>query len=338
VFHAKLPTDPIRARLCERPIRKVWTVGSGTSWYSAVVAAHTWERVLHVDAEAISSLEFVNSVPHEMLGPDVAVIGISQSGASFILVAAMRRARALGCLTLGITAEPASLLAQAAEWIVDCATGPEDALAKTKGFTTTTLGACLVAHSLAGTPAVTETFTHELTAAMETIIACSRPKVADWALRFATVSAFFVVGSGIHVPTALEGALKILEVVKMPVIGREIEEMVHGSFNAVGPETGLVLLAGEIPQIDKVQGFRKAAESISAPLMTIADQAVADRSGTKDFDLVLPALRLPDLLPLLGIVPLQLLADRMAAQRGVDGDKPRHPSLYRLLKAKAIHV
>ena len=338
VFRAPLPADALRDALAQRSVRKIWIAGSGTSWYAAMVAAEAWERSTGIDAEPISSLELLNNVSDRALGRDVAVIGISQSGATFVLVSAIRRARALGCVTVGVTAEPASLLAQTAEWVIDCATGPEDALAKTKGFTTTTLAACLIALATAGQVTSVDSFADELVTAMDATIAQSGSRVDEWVRRFGGVSAVFVVGSGIHVPTALEGALKILEVAKLPVVGREIEEMMHGAFNAVGPETGIVLLAGDLPQIDKVQTLRKATAVVGAPLVTIADRAVFERSETKDFDLVLPGLGRPELLPLLGIVPMQMLADRMAVQRGVDGDKPRHPVLYGLFKAKAIHV
>lgn len=324
------------AAMRERAVSKVWMLGSGTSLYAAMIAAEYWEARLGIDCEAISSLEFSTSAAGSRPKPSTCVMAISQSGATFVLVEAIKSARARGCLTLGVTAEPDSLLAQTAEHVVLTHTGSEDALGKTKGFSTTAFAACLVGLLLAdsgqGVGAA-----QDLPDALSSVTRAVGGVVSQWVERLADARALFVIGAGQQLPAAWEGGLKILEVAKQTVITKELEEMLHGPFNAVGPDSAFILLAGPVGRVDRIAAFINGVQAVGRPLLSIAESGVPSPADLA-WDLVLPELTDPGFLPILGVVPLQILAERLALRRGLDPDTARYPFLYKILAAKSIYV
>jgi glucosamine--fructose-6-phosphate aminotransferase (isomerizing) len=323
--------------LRRRAVRKVWMLGSGTSLYAAMIAAEYWELRLGLDCEAISSLEFGNSAAATRLGSDVCVVAISQSGATFILVDAIATAREAGCLTLGITAEPQSLLAGAAAHIVLTHTGVEDAMGKTKGFSTTAFAACLVG-SLLHAPDMGMTRAADIPGATAAVTQSAVDMAENWADLLVDLNVLFVVGSGTLLPAAWEGGLKILEVAKQVVVTKDLEEMLHGPFNGVGPEAGFILLAGSVNRPDRLAAFLKGARAVGSRVLTLAEPGVARPEGEPDWDLVLPELADPGLLPILAVIPLQILAETLARRRDLNPDTARYPSLYKILAAKSIYV
>ena len=336
VLDAAFDHDALRAAFKSRPIRKVWMLGSGTSLFAAMIAATHWEHVLAVDAEAISSLEFAD-VPDHLLGSGTAVVGISQSGASFILVEGLARARRSGALTIGITAEPAALIGSAAEFLLPTATGPEDAMGKTKGFTTTAFAACWLGWRIKA-PGVVPAAYAGFPDAVAGVVEAVEQTVQHWIEKFVGVQAIFAVGSGGFLPAAWEGGLKVLEVAKQVVVTKELEEMLHGPFNAVGPSSGFILLASHIERQDRLDAFLKAVAALDLPVLAITDARTKVSAGPNILASGLPALGEPALEAILAVVPLQILADRLAAARGLDPDVSRYPFLYKILAAKSIYV
>ena len=328
------------ATLPRGPWRKLWCIGSGTSVYAGMIAANLCERLLQVDAEAISSQEFLLDVPDAQLGPDSLAIAISQGGATVTLTEAMSRARRLGTATVGVTAEASSPLAQAVEFLVDSRTGPEEVPPKTKGFTTTAAAACRFGLAIARMAGVDRSECDRLAAALAALpdrtaaaLAAAEAAAPSLAARLQNAAGYFVVGTGTLLPAAYEGALKILETAKLLAEGRELEEILHGYFNAIGPETGLILLAGPGAPPQKVAAFCRAAGMVGAPLVTVSLPGAP---------LAEPHLALPDpghaaLAPLLGILPLQVLSYHLALARGKDPDRTRYPELYAVFRTKTIH-
>ena len=333
---ARFDVGALSETFVRRKIRKVWMLGSGTSLFAAMIAVTEWERVLGVDAEAVSSLEFAD-VPAGALGASVAVVGISQSGASFVLVEALERARDAGCLTIGVTAEPAALIGRAAEIIVPTDTGPEDAMGKTKGFTTTAFAACRLAHLLTEQGEAGDVF-ERFPDVLEATITRAGSEVADWVRLLLDAQAVFAVGSGAFLPAAWEGGLKVLEVAKQVVVTKELEEMLHGPFNAVAPTSAFIFMAGHVERRDRVDAFLKAVAALDLPLLAISDARTVVTAGGRTLTFTLPTVGNPALEAILAVVPLQILADRLAQARGLDPDTSRYPFLYKILAAKSIYV
>src|SRR5437763_1773199 len=122
---AGLKAESFVSAFHDRKIRKIWIVGSGTSLYAAMIAAHSWEAELGIDCEAISSLEFLDETETSGLSPDVLVLAISQSGASLILLEGIRRANARGAVTAVVTAHPKAPIPLETGLVIETHTGPE---------------------------------------------------------------------------------------------------------------------------------------------------------------------------------------------------------------------
>jgi glucosamine 6-phosphate synthetase-like amidotransferase/phosphosugar isomerase protein len=338
---AGLKADALVEVFRARKIRKIWIVGSGTSLYAAMIAARSWERELGIDCEAAGSLEFLEEVEGRGLGADVMMLAISQSGASLMLLEGVRRANAGGAITVVVTAHPEAPIPREAGFVVEAYTGPEAALGKTKGFTTTAFAAVLLGRRIAmgaapDADALLQARYADLPEAYAAAIEGSRASAGEWAERFRDADALFVVGAGGQVPAALEGALKVLEVAKMPVIPKELEEMMHGPFNGVGPATGIILVADEMAQGQRLSAFIQGVKLIGTAFAGIAaGRAVAESHGP--FDLVLPPCEDEAARAVLGVVPFQILAHDLAAARGASIDVARYPQLYPVLASKSIH-
>lgn len=325
--------------------RRVFLVGSGTSAFAGEVSLPIWREGLGIETMAVTTLTFLHDHAPGRVDAGDLIIGVSQSGSTTGLVDGLELARSKGCLTVAVTADPGSALARAAEITVDSRTGPEDVFAKTKGFTTTALAACLFAAAVgrssgalaAETLAAIRASLELLPEAAERVIASAFAGASGWAARLATVDALAVIGSpGAQLTAAREGALKLLEVGKLLVAAYELEESLHGPFNAFGPRLGLVLLGARPEMGEKVAAFERGAASIDAPLVTVLEEGLGAEGGPAD--LVIPRLPYEPLSALLGVLPLQVLAAELARVRGVDPDRTRYPHLYEVFRTKLQHA
>lgn len=326
--------------------RKVWLAGSGTSMFAGAIAAAVWEQLLGIDCEVVSPLELLNAIPGALLSNESLVIAISQSGETWTLAEGVERARQHGAATVAVTSDARSLLAGKSDAVLDSKTGDEDVFAKTKGFTCTALAASLLGIALGreGTRVSPDTLTlveqslSRLPVLTEQAMRSAYERTSSVVRRFRDVDSLFVAGSGFQLPAAHEGALKILEIAKIPVVSQEIEESFHGYFNALGRRTGLVLLSGTLPQQEKLQAFRDAAATIEAPLCVMADASlVGSVFDEGDVDAVIPDMPFTPLSPLLGVLPMQILAYAFAEARGVSPNRTRYPELYQVFRTKTMH-
>lgn len=332
------------ARVPISDVGHVVFVGSGTSRYAGEVAAGVWRRLLGTCTHVVPTLPFLNADDGPALGPETLVVAISQSGNTLSLIEGVRHAAAVGSPTLGITANMESGLAEEADVTINTHTGQEAIYAKTRGFVTTALAASLAALELARSSArLTQSDAAQIEETLERLpdilsrtaeqVTATAGALAD---RLRTVRRLAVVGSGAQLPAAREGGLKILEVAKVLVSDYEIEESLHGPFNAFGADTGLVLLAGTIPQPQRLSAFIEAARMVGAPLVAIVEERVAANVLALGHDIQVPHLPFRPLSPLVGVVPLQVLAHELALARGVDPNATRYPRLYEVFGTKAV--
>lgn len=338
LLEAGLGAENFIETFIKRRIRKVWIVGSGTSLYASMIAARSWEAELGIDCEAMSSLEFLEEA-RSGLWPDALVLAISQSGASLILLDAIRQANAAGAVTAVITAHLDAPIPREAHFAFQTLTGVESNLGKCKGFTTTAFAALLLGRRLAmgaqdNADCALRAQYGDVPELMAATIQQSLPAIADWVVKFRLANVLFVVGAGVQVPIALEGALKVLEVAKMPVLARELEEMMHGPFNGVGPEAGIVLITDELAQAQRVSAFVEGAALIGTVFASVSSYSTLPPVNV---DLVLPPSDDPGIRTILGVVPFQLLAHDLAVARGVNVDTARYPQLYPVFASKSVH-
>jgi glucosamine--fructose-6-phosphate aminotransferase (isomerizing) len=267
-------------------------------------------------AFATPSLYTVYDAPPE-LGP-AAAIGISQSGASPDVVAVLAEARRQKRPTLAITNDPASPLAQTADWILPLHAGEERAVAATKTFlnsiaavallSTVAVGEAKRLRDLRSMPgAVSEQIERSLAAAEE----------LD---RYRDVESGSVIARGVNYGTAFEIALKIRELSGRPFEAFSSADLLHGPIAAVRPGRPAIVIA---PSGRTLTSLRAAVDKVrerGSEVLAISD----DREFLAAADTAFPLVRkVPEWLsPLLTVIPGQVAAVRLATLRGADVDSP----------------
>jgi glucosamine--fructose-6-phosphate aminotransferase (isomerizing) len=235
---------------------------------------------------------------------DVLFVAVSQSGGSPDLVDSLAAARGCGALTVAITNNPASALAEAAEIGLDLHAGPELAVAATKSYTAELLALRLL---LVGDTAVAA-----LPGAAERTLDSAAP--TDNAARYRFADRMIVTGRGYSYPTAREAALKLMETSYVSAQAFSAADLLHGPLAMI--DAGVPVIAIAVPG----RGSAAMTDAMSQLASTGADiLQVGPASGLPVHTDGVPE----DLLPVVEILPLQQLARQLALDRGIDPDRPR---------------
>jgi glucosamine--fructose-6-phosphate aminotransferase (isomerizing) len=309
-------------------VTRVYLVACGSSYHAGLVAKFAIEQWAAVPAEVEIASEFRYRNP--VLDPAALAVGISQSGESLDTLLALREARSRGARVLGVTNVVDSSIAREADAVLYTRAGPEVCVAATKTLLAQIVALQLLALTLAqvrGTRsavdiAATVDALSLLPAGIDEVI--SRAKEVDQvAEALAGARDFFYLGRNLGYPVALEGALKLKELSYLHAEGYPAGELKHGPIALIEPGTVVVGIATRNPLWEKFQSNISEVASRGATVVLVAndgDQAAADLA---DHVLWVPESE-PLLAPVLDIVPLQLLAYRLARLRGLDVDRPRN--------------
>lgn len=250
---------------------------------------------------------------------DALVLGISQSGRSPDLSAVLSEAKQQGALTAVMTNAPESDLAELGDVVLDLGAGIEKAVAATKTYTAE-LGAIAL---LSATLAESREMHQELAAVPGALAQAldTEPAAADAAARLRAVRYAAVIGRGFNYSTAFELALKLAELSYTSTQPFSSADFRHGPLAMVEKGFPVIVLAASGPLLGDVQAILKILGERRAEVLCIGDDpATGEMAGGS---LTVPHLVPEWLSPLPLIVPGQLLAMHLAAQRGYDVDSPR---------------
>ena len=312
-----------------RGIRRIVIVACGTAYHAGLVgryAIEQWARV-PVEMDIASEYRYRNPV----IGPDDLVIGISQSGETIDTLAAMRFARENGAKVLAVTNVMGSQATREADAILYTRAGLEISVAATKTFVAQVAAMYLLGLRLAelrGTlePAELTRLIKELKgipSAIEHTIEAVQDKVQEIAERHAANRFFLYLGRHIGLPVCLEGALKMKEISYIPTDAYAAGEMKHGPIALLDESTPVVCVATDSPVLDKVLSNAEEVRARGADVIAIASEG--DDRVTEVAEEILHVARTDWLLqPLLAVLPLQLLAYRVARANGLNVDQPRN--------------
>jgi len=315
--------------------QKVNIAACGTSWHAAQAGKFMIERLARVPVEVDYASEWRYRDP--IIGPQTLTMLISQSGETADTIAAQREAKAKGSRTLAICNVVGSMITREAAGTIYTHAGPEIGVASTKAFTAQLTALYLFALYLAemrGTiseerarQAVQE-LTH-LPGKLETLLTRDE-QVEELAKLYVRAQDFLFLGRGIHYPIALEGALKLKEISYIHAEGYPAGEMKHGPNALIDENLPVVILAArdendELSRLryEKTMSNLKEVKARSGQVIALATEGDQEIKHEADHVLYIPPA--PDeLLPILEIVPLQLLAYHIAVRRGCDVDQPRN--------------
>jgi glucosamine--fructose-6-phosphate aminotransferase (isomerizing) len=319
-----------------RDASQITIAACGTSWHAGLAGKFMIERLarLPVDVDYASEYRYRDPIA------DAKGIGllITQSGETADTIAAQRELIAKGSKTLAICNVVGAAVTREAQGTITTNAGPEIGVASTKAFTAQLTALFLFAMYLAqvrGT--ITEEQSRQLVdelskvpGKVEEILRSIDDQCCQLAKSFSTARDFLFLGRGIHYPIALEGALKLKEISYIHAEGYPAGEMKHGPNALIDETLPVVCIATKDPNdpssVLKYEKTLSNIQEVTARSGRVIAVAIAgdDQIG----QLVEHVIHIPQapelLLPILEVVPLQLLAYHIAVRRGCDVDQPRN--------------
>jgi glucosamine--fructose-6-phosphate aminotransferase (isomerizing) len=318
-----------------KEFRQVRIVACGTSWHAALAGKFMIERLARVPVEVDYGSEFRYRDP--LVGKDTLTVVISQSGETADTLAAQREAKHKGSKTLAICNVVGSMITREAAGTLITHAGPEIGVASTKAFSCQLTALFLLAMYLGQQREVLDEATSKhlveqltrLPGQMEDILRHDHI-YEDLAKSLFRSSDFLYLGRGIHFPIALEGALKLKEISYIHAEGYPAGEMKHGPNALIDENLHAVVLAtrdfsSEASRLLYEKTLSNIQEVKAREGKVIAVACEGDEEVVKTADHVIPIPTTHELLlPILEVVPLQLLAYHIAVRRGCDVDQPRN--------------
>ncbi|MDF1551485.1 MAG: glutamine--fructose-6-phosphate transaminase (isomerizing) [Deferrisomatales bacterium] len=311
-----------------REIRRLHIVACGTSWHAGLVGKYWIEQLARVPVEVSLASEFRYQDP--ILGPDIGLLLVSQSGETADTLAALAEGRGKGTPVLSICNVVGSSIARASDGVLYTHAGPEIGVASTKAFTTQLVTLYLLALHLAAVrkalPAADLKARVErlrtLPMAVEHALELD-PEVERVAKTIVDAKSALFLGRGLQYPIALEGALKLKEISYIHAEGYAAGEMKHGPIALVDNELPVISIATRGATYDKMLSNIEEVRARDGRILCVAtagDDAVA---GISEQVLYVPAFD-EELMPIITSIPLQLLAYHVAVFKGTDVDQPRN--------------
>ncbi|MBK8230284.1 MAG: glutamine--fructose-6-phosphate transaminase (isomerizing) [Candidatus Eisenbacteria bacterium] len=310
-----------------RSVERIVMLACGTSWHAAMIGEYMLEEYCRIPVEVEYASEFRYRNP--VIGPNDLVIVISQSGETADTLAAMREAQRRGARALGICNTVGSTIAREADGGIYIHAGPEIGVASTKAFTSQVAVLAVftlhLAHVRGMNPEVNQELIHELKAIPAKIerILKSDAQIVEIAKMFQKTTNCLYLGRGYNFPVALEGALKLKEISYVHAEGYPAAEMKHGPIALIDEKMPVVFLCTRDSAYDKVLNNMSEVRARRGRIIAIAtegDESVRERA---DQVIWIPHTIDP-LVPLLSVVPLQLLSYHVATLRGCNVDQPRN--------------
>jgi glucosamine--fructose-6-phosphate aminotransferase (isomerizing) len=251
---------------------------------------------------------------------DALVVGISQSGRSPDIVAVLEEARRQDALTVALTNDPSSPLADTADHVIDLRAGPERATAATKTYTTELLAAALLSTALDDATADEAADLARLPALIAEALSAEM-HARELAGAHAKRQRAVVLGRGYSYASAREWALKLQELALVAAMSYSAADFEHGPLALAEPGLPVLAVAPAGPELRaQLELLSRLKTDHGARLLVLSD---ADEARELDEGLPLPAGIPPWLAPIVEIVPAQLYAYHLTVARGLDPEQPR---------------
>jgi glucosamine--fructose-6-phosphate aminotransferase (isomerizing) len=308
--------------------KRIVIIGCGTSWHAGLVAEYLFEDLarIPVEVEYASEFRYRNPVIYE----DDIVIPISQSGETADTLAAIELAKSKGATIFGVCNVVGSSIPRATHAGAYTHAGPEIGVASTKAFTAQVTVLTLIAMQIARHRGrITDSRYHQLLNELESIpskvekVLLLNDLCKQLAARFKDAKNFLYLGRGYGFPVALEGALKLKEISYIHAEGYPAAEMKHGPIALIDENMPVVVIANKNETYEKVVSNIQEVKARKGKIIAIVTEGDTVVKGLADY-----VIEIPDaddlLMPLIAVVPLQLLSYHIAVMRGCNVDQPRN--------------
>jgi glutamine---fructose-6-phosphate transaminase (isomerizing) len=315
-----------------RGLTKVALVACGTSWHAGLVGKFLIERFAKLPTEVDYGSEY--RYRDFIVDEHTLVVVITQSGETADTLAALREARRRGARSVAICNVVGSMATREAEGTVYTHAGPEIGVASTKAFTSQLVALNILALYIAQVRgAIADADARKQIAAllhlpkqMEQALKASAV-VEELSARYMDRRDFLFLGRGINYPIALEGALKLKEISYIHAEGYPAGEMKHGPIALIDSAMPVVAIAPSDHLFEKMLGNIQEAKARGGAVIAVTTDGNDTLKSILDprTDAIVSLPRVPEMLvPVVTVLPLQLLAYHVAIRRGCDVDQPRN--------------
>lgn len=308
--------------------KRIIIIACGTSWHAGLVAEYLFEEYARIPVEVEYASEFRYRNP--IIYPDDVVIAISQSGETADTLAAIELAKSKGATIIGVCNVVGSSIPRASHAGSYTHAGPEIGVASTKAFTAQVVVLTLMALQVAkekGTLA--ESKFRQLLYELESV-----PSKIEDVLKqndlikhisdiYKDAENALYLGRGFTFPVALEGALKLKEISYIHAEGYPAAEMKHGPIALIDEAMPVFVIATKGPNYEKVVSNIQEVKARKGKIIAVVTSGDKDVKGMADHVIEIPETD-ESLVPLIAVVPLQLLSYHVAVMRGCNVDQPRN--------------
>jgi len=308
---------------------RIYIVACGTAYHAGMVGKYFMEKILRIPIETALGSEFRYRDP--ILDEKTLVILISQSGETADTLAALRDSKQKGATTLAIVNVVGSSIAREADHVLYTWAGPEICVASTKAYITQLIAIYLLGLHLAEIKrSLPQEEIHRLVSGMkelpdkvEQLITQREGQIVQTARELCRRPAFFFLGRGLDWVTGMEGALKLKEIAYIYSEAFAAGELKHGPLALITNEVAVVCVLTQSDLSDKMISNIKEVKAREGLIVMVAREGDEDAASVSEYLIPIPSVADP-LMPVLSIVPLQLLAYYAAKELGCEIDQPRN--------------
>ncbi len=311
-------------------INHVVFLACGTSWHAALLGKRFLEQLarIHVEVDISSEYRYRNPVA----SGDTLVIPISQSGETADTLAGLRLARSMFMPVVSLVNVMDSTIARESDGIMPLMAGPEIGVASTKAYTTQVLALYLFAMQMARAKgrldlSVEQKMLAEISHLPEltaSTLVDAEESVVDAMELFSAAQATVFLGRGGEHATAMEGALKLKEIAYVHAMGYPAGEFKHGPIALVTEALPVVCMVPQDHMYEKMLSNLEEVRARAGRIISVGFKGDNKLRSLSDFCFPVAQSPIPELQPLLSILPLQRYAYHVARRRGCDVDQPRN--------------
>ena len=307
---------------------KIYIVACGTAYHAGLVGKYYIEKMARVMVEVDVASEFRYRDP--IVDDKTLLIVVSQSGETSDTLAALKESKRRGAKTLAVTNVVGSSIAREADQVVYTWAGPEIAVASTKAYTTQLVLFFMLAlymteiKGMIAPKRTAELVEHlqEIPSQISEILSDVDP-IKTFAKQYGFNEDVFYIGRGLDYSVSLEGALKLKEISYIHAEAYAAGELKHGTLALIVEGVPVIALATQRNVYEKTLSNIKEVKARDAVVIGIAAEGDTELKKYVDHVMHVPASD-EFIMPILSVIPLQLLAYYAAITRGCDVDKPRN--------------
>lgn len=308
--------------------RKIFIVACGTAMHTGMVGKYVIEKLARTEVTVDIASEFRYRDP--IVTPEDLVIVISQSGETADTKAALHLAHEKGAKVLAIVNVKGSSIAREADMVLYTHAGPEISVASTKAFSVQMATMYLLAFEMAyakGTIDKEECMrlTKELSDipdVIEKTMECAE-RCQYIASKLITATSLLYIGRGLDYTLSMEGSLKLKEISYIHSESYAAGELKHGTISLVTDEMPVISVATQSKLLEKMVSNIQEVKSRGAFTITVTKEGTEFSEGIMDEIVEVPALE-DILMPMVTVIPLQLIAYYTTVLKGLNVDKPRN--------------